>query len=295
MIAGGLERLLRYERGELSPAEAASLQADVNADAEARAWLEWIKAVRGTSSAATAGTDSCPLPDPIEIAALAQGSLERDRAAELRRQLGTHPDGFALFEAAVEEVSELQATIATQLAPRPRGRLFRFPGAWLAAAAAVLIAVGVWMRQDPSAVDYGSLALREPLTAPVLRNDQGGSAAYARGLEHYRESDWEQAIAELESAVAAQPDLGVGWLYLGSARLQLGLDAAAAAAFEEAVLHCEGTFADEARWQSVQALLATEAADAAAERLSALAADGGHRTRDAETLIAELEDLRRDP
>lgn len=250
-----LDTMLRFERGELPPHEAAEVRRRLENDAQARDWLEWIAVLRRASASEVWERASADPPDPMEIAALAEGTLPAGRARDVRAALARSAEGYGMFEAALEEVhaaTPLDAPGSGDQHPRP-ARLLRDPRAWIAAAAVLLAIFAVGRFAPDPGVDVTALARREPLLVATLRS---GEDPIQPGLRAYGNTDYAAAVGELSAATVIDPENCLGWLYLGSALLLLERAEEAVPALEHAADSCTGSLADEARWQLAQARLA---------------------------------------
>lgn len=286
-----IDALLRLDRGELAEADAASLRRRLEREPDAREWQAWIAALR-SGGAGPAPEVSDPErggdePDPIEIAALAEGTLPAERARTVRAALLRAPDGLGLLEAAVEEARHVQQEAAPRATPVRRPTQLRFPATWLAAAAVLLVVVlGIGLGLRGRKADLRALALREALAVPELRTSTDD---LARGFTAYLAGDWSGAAdafaaAEREGASACESAL-----YLGSSLLLAERDPESLAALLRARESCSGSFRSEALWQLAQAHLALGDARQATGMLYTLVAEGAsHRHDDARSLLARL-------
>ncbi len=261
-----LEDILRFERGELEEEAAGRVREQLKSDPQAAAWLDWLGALRagarGMDPQRGADAPSGSAPATFgEIAQLATGSLGPDEAARVREKLLATPDGYDLLESALEEFSILQGAHATTpretgapilQGPRPasgeispggthRGRPRAIFGVL---AAAMLVAVGLWLwqrpasgDQDPAVKSVATLAEKAAMSVPTLR-----AATSEAGLRAYAEGDFPRAASLLRAATAEDPGAGTIWLYLGSAELLLGNLSGAADAFEVARAKCEPSY-----------------------------------------------------
>jgi hypothetical protein len=270
-VSDPLDRLLRYHRGELSDAEAEELRQRLETDGEARRWDAWIGLLSSAGSGDSPETGAGE-PDPIEIAALAEGRLAEPRASEVRAALAGMADGDELLETALAEVR----------ANRKRWwvhRLLRDARTWAAAAVLVVIAV-LGYRAREGRPDLASLVQRSPLAVPTVRSAEG---ALARGFSAYREGRYEDAADELRTATQTPSSECEAWLYLGSSLFLLSRDEEAGEALLHARGSCAGSLADEAAWQLAQVRLASGDGPAAAALLQAL--EGSHREDDAREIL----------
>lgn len=280
-----LDTMLRYERGELSTSEREEVRLRLERDAEARAWLEWIAGLRRASASDGFAVAGSSAPDEIEIAALAEGTLAEERADEVRAALASCADGYAMLEAALDEVRALAAERVAGPASPPRRGPRRLPGSfgWLALAASLLALLALWGRGDDSNADVVALARLEALPVATLRS---GSDSLEQGLGAYRDADYPTAVTHLRAATESDPESSEAWLYLGSAQLLLKRTAEARSALERAVV-ADGSWSAEARWQLAQlALAAGDAEDARARLETCLDA---HRAEEARALLERLD------
>ena len=287
--------LLRFERGEISEAEAARVRAQLARDPVVRVDLDWIVALRtATLRGALEGGRVGPAPSPDDVAALAEGTLGAERGIEVRAQLAACEDGYGMLRAALEELSVARqeqgesAPHAMQRRPRAWGTRRQL----LAAAAAMALSALAWRlvprgHGDEVDVPPGSieraLALvdRTPLPVPTLR-----SGPLFSGLSAYESEAYPDAIRELRAAVEESPALGEAWLYLGSAYLIVERDDDALSALLTALEACTGSYANEARWQLAQARLATGDLEGARSLLRETTT--GRHVADARDLLGEL-------
>ena len=249
----------------------------------------------GPSEAGPSGTGaSHEAVDADEIAAFALGDLSAGEARDVRARLDGTPDGYAMLESALEEsafLAEEEFDVASppldssgrRIAESPRTR--PRPWGWLAAAV-VIVGLGVAVFRSmgdhgtpsPDPVDLTALAERVPMPVPTLRNPD-----VTRGLVAYGDNDYETAAEQLARAVAEDQGDGLGWLYLGSARLLLGDDAGAVSALRTARERAAPSLSIEATWQLAQAYLARGEREQALETLEALT--GSRRESDARRLL----------
>ena len=280
-----LEDLMRFERGDTSAFESARIERALVDDPEAQEWLAWLRGLRrAMHSEAPHSESQVDAVDADEIAALALGELSADEAKSVRDRLDRTHDGYALLESALEEIEFLAGDNAdvekTHPAPRSWGLL---------AAAVVLVGLGLLIFRSmgddrapaPEAIDLTALAERVAMPVPTLRNPD-----VTRGLVAYGDGDYEVAAKQLARAVADDPSDGLGWLYLGSARLLLQDDEGAASALRIARERAAPSLAIEATWQLAQAHLALEQRGDALDVLGALA--GTRREADARRLLEAL-------
>ncbi|MEM1449053.1 MAG: hypothetical protein AAGI22_08060 [Planctomycetota bacterium] len=288
-----LDALLRYERGDATPDEARSLEARVASDPDAASWLEWIRALRAAGDAgALRGDEAGAPPDPIDVAALAEGTLSAERAGEVRAALASSADGYEMLAVALEEV---EASRTLRVLPGGAARSGNRPG-WIAAitvaavAAAVLL-VSILSRNadDPPAGPDGvapavlaTLVDRTPLPVPSLR-----SAPTSEGLTAYRDGDFARAATELAKAAEVAPEDGLVLLYLGSARRMTGDDAGALEPLGRARDVAAESMATEATWQLAHAHLALGRADDAAALLETI--EAGPRAAEARAILETLD------
>lgn len=298
-----IEELLRLERGELGGEAAGRWRGRLEHDQEAQDWLAWARAARGGAGSGPLSEAEAPAPDPMDVAALAQGLLEPDVAREVRRQLLDCVDGMGMLRAAIveceaqgEEVSPLGAQPAStfgadRAANQVQGRaLIRggFGRVLLLAAGLLILAWAgrsLW-QQSPSGTPERArlVALAERSAMPTASLRSG----LAEGLELYSQGRWPEAAQALVAALKeeAAEDAGPTWLYLGSAQLMAGEDGPALASLEQAHALCEGSYAPEAAWQLAQARLLAGDGEGARSLLDGLAET--HRGGDAADLLERI-------
>lgn len=259
-----LDELLRFERGELAPSRSEAWRARLDSDAEAREWLAWAQGLRkGVGPGSGSGEGGAP--DPMDVAALAQGILDGEQAHEVRAQLADCPDGMGMLAAALEEVAAQGIGAgevgradgaAVERRDRPEAQSHAWRRVLLLAAGLLVLTWGgraLWLGGSEGAgssgANWAALAERSVLPVATLRSGAG------QALELYGQGRWKEAAAGLEARVAAEATDGPAWLYLGSARLLAGEDASGLAALEQAAQHCRGSYAPEAQWLLAQARL----------------------------------------
>ncbi len=307
MKAQEIEELLRLEREDLDGEAAERWRERLEGDSEAQDWLAWARAVRRGASSPWAGEGEAdagtPAPDPMDVAALAQGLLEPDAARDVRRQLLGCVDGMGMLRAALEECA-VQGDAHLQEAFQPDVPLeedsdpSRGPGQapirggfgrvlLLAAGLLILAWAGrsVWQQATADSPDRArlvALAERSAMPTASLRSELAG------GLELYGQGRWAEAAQALGAALEeeAAADAGATWLYLGSAQLMAGEDGSALASLEQAHALCEGSYAPEAAWQLAQARLLAGDGDGARGLLDGLA--GTHRGGAAADLLQRM-------
>ena len=168
MMRDLLVLLLRERRGDLSVTERGELERRLAADPEARAWRDWIDALGRAGTHASAEADPTPhaaQPDAVEIAALAEGRLQGERARTVLAALLATPHGAELLEAAIEE----QRTVPVPAARPPTAWRRLLPSA--AAAVVLLGSAWLWLQRDTSGGnDLLALVHREPLAISSLRS-----------------------------------------------------------------------------------------------------------------------------
>ena len=295
-----IQAILQFERGELTGQAAAYWQARVEQDQEARDWLAWARALRSTRWPQE-GSDTAAAPDPMDIAALAQGRLDPIEARSVREQLLACEDGMGMLAAAMEEcaVRGLQPELdeeAPAVAPLPVSEAAIPPPQrglrrvlMLAAGLFAMVWAGrqLWQAAPPAGhahLALAALAERQALPTPRLRSSA------AQGLDLYGQGLWLDAAEALRSA--SNDDLdneaagGPVWLYMGSALLMAGEGLRALEALEEAYARCEGSYAPEAAWQLTQARLL--AGDEEGARALLVELEGSRRHTSATLLLERL-------
>ncbi|MEM9378523.1 MAG: hypothetical protein AAGB93_01145 [Planctomycetota bacterium] len=288
-----LDSLVRYESGDATPEEAAAVEKRLASDPEAAAGLEWIRALRAAGEAgALRGDETGSPPDPIEVAALAEGTLPAARADEVRAALAACAEGYEMLAVALEEVRPDRGLRAL---PGGAARPVRRRGVdrgWMvaiavaaAAAAALLLSIlssgaeGPPTEQDPAAL--ASLVDRTPLPVPSLR-----STAAPAGLAAYRDGDFIRAAEELAAAAVDAPKDGLVLLYLGSARRMAGDDRAALEPLARSREVAADSLAEEATWQLAHAHLALGRAGEAEALFEGI--EAGPRAAEARAILEAL-------
>ena len=259
--------LLRFEAGELDPKQTADLEQRLAKDPPSVEDLEWLRALRRAEASGWLQPEGAAEDvDPMAVAALAEGRLDEAEAQRVRQQLLLVPDGLGMLEAALEEL-EAPAPLRALPAPAPGGSSWR-PILLAAAALLVVTMAALYLRAVGGSTGDPApqwVAQREAMPVPTLRSD-----AVLEGLSAYGEGRYEDAVQLLQPALAAEPEQGLGWLYLGSAQLLLGRDAEARESLTRAVQHSSGSIEVEARWQLAQAEIALGNTQAAQQLLTEL-------------------------
>jgi hypothetical protein len=223
----------------------------------------------------TAATASCVAPD--QLLALGAGSLPAAVAARVEAHLSACSKCRALLEAmtaleggpTAEEAQRISASVARS---RPRPSAVWRPG-WLAAAAAVLAALGLAVMIDQSddvrplvgapsrdrelptpafALRLEKPAIDLPPEALALRGS-GASPYFAdlsAALQPWRQDRFEEAAAQFRNVTARYPDRPHGFFYLGVSLLMADrageafapLQRARALAADDAALRASATW-----------------------------------------------------
>lgn len=247
-----------------------------------------------------------PLPADQLLAAYELGLLDVDDRVRVEAALLADPDLLEeLYDAAPTATTLLSdpgrfATAAREAGGHGQARNRRFV-AWqrprVLASAAGLVALATILLCSGRPTDpASSLAVLEPLPAmrvEVLHSaPSGAEAAYAAGLDAYRDGTWERAARSFtEAASLADP----GWprhhearLLTGSSLLLDGRANQAVIPLRDAAASPLSTIREQALWQLVQARLVLGEEAAARQALASLMVSPayGHR---AAALLEQLE------
>lgn len=178
-----------------------------------------------------------------------------------------------------------------------------WPAATVAAAAVIALVIFLprgsrdvsdqALQGSPDTVDYSSLASIQPLPVRINRSvseTDSFETARLRGLEFYRDADYDGARVAFGDALVRKPGDSEMLLYLGSAESMSGDFAGAAAHLEEALRTAEApALREELLWQLANVKLATNDVEAAKPALTEMISLGlGHSAR-ARELLGGLE------
>jgi len=261
---------------------------------------------------------ACTTEQSTAIGDLAAGRIDPDRALELF----DHVEGCDACSEEWDLVAGLVAT-AERRGPglfgptgdqqTPSFTLLRGRRSWLslAAAAAVLVAFGLWGARDwgtatpvtlatPATMgeplQMARLAQLAPTLAPrsVLRSGTATTdEAYRAALELYAQGDFEGAqrgLAALLAELAGEaPQRPLVLLYFAIARLQGADPSGAEAALERAARTGSGLIAERARWYLANARLAGGDVDGALDAFRELEALAGDYELNARRQIEAIE------
>lgn len=239
---------------------------------------------------------SCPLSfSDQHVEDYVRGRLDEQAAA------GFEDHYFACADCLerVEALSALREVLAesSAAAARPRTSVRHAWPTWLAAAASVLLAVGLWRELRPGPLASPSptptqaspaprpdpkAALRElgrfapPAYAPeTLRAGTRTPPGFEAGMRRYTAGDPEGAVAPLEQAVKAAPKDAAACFFLGVSRVLAGRLEPGIAELRRCVALGDTPFLEEAHLCLARALLQQgDAAGAAAELHETLRLEG---------------------
>jgi tetratricopeptide (TPR) repeat protein len=291
------DQVAEYVQGRLEPEDTSAFERHLAVCPECAADVTWAQGLRESALAGHLGHLA-----PEQIAAADDRSLSK----EDRAHLGTCATCRA----------EWEWSLRPQALPAGRFALPRRP-VWLAAAAAVVLVVALWLPRQREPETTSNLptpgAQRPPATEPPLPTlapslsrlarlealpvqltRSGGAHGSAEeavllGLEHYAEGRYGDAVSALEASLrlgATAPELRI---YLASAFLHLGRPQRAVETLEGHLAGAgEAAHRDETLWQLAQARLMLEDGAAARVILEALSGRAGARRADATRLLAEV-------
>lgn len=219
------EDLAALLEGVLAPAEAASLERDLGRDPELRARLDLLRGVLGSSERLPSLELPASLSDAVGERLLDEGLLRqelpeganlpvRPPADLLSRTLGRleaaaliEPEAEPVVEAVVEREVEPALREEAAATPAPRGILLTFPRVLLAAAALLLLGLGLGYAARPPQEDSApGLAAAQREAEEARRELSGVTGQLGAARESLRQAQ-DEARQERESRARAAAEL----------------------------------------------------------------------------------------
>lgn len=204
------------------------------------------------------------------------------------------------------------------------------PGLGLAAAAVLAVAALVWMRpaeppvspasttasrtpttpvaEQPSSEPQGSAVAPQPLLQQLARVEparyerptlRGGSdpatERFQRGMEHYVNGQYQEAVDDLRAAAALDPDAAHIRFFLGVSYLLSRQDAAAIDRLRATIALGDSPYLEEAHFYLAKAYLRRHDLDAAERELLTVVRLRGSWSDEARRLLTQVERLKQPP